>query len=158
VCGITAAARLDQAPVEGVPDQFGAAARAELLLDVGAVGLHGSHADEELLGDLGVGVAEGDQAQNVGLALAQVLAAAIRFGSEAGAERGLKIGLAGGGPPHRLYQLVVRRLLEYVSEHAELQRLPREGGLFLHRGRRSSSRETPPAARGSPSGSPVLAC
>jgi uncharacterized protein YbcI len=53
---------LDQAPLDRVADQLRAGAEAELLLDVGTVGFHRADAEVELLGDLVVGVAEGDQA------------------------------------------------------------------------------------------------
>ena len=62
--------------LQRVADQLGPAGEPQLLLDVGTVALHGADADVELLGHLGVGVAEGDQAQYVALAVAQLVALA----------------------------------------------------------------------------------
>src|SRR5688572_22587105 len=59
---------LDELVLEGVLDELGAARSAQLLLDVGPVGLDGPHGEVELAGDLGVGVAERDAAQHVALA------------------------------------------------------------------------------------------
>ena len=59
---------VDQAVLERVAGQLGPAVEAELLLDVGAVGLHRADAERELLGDLAVGVAERHQPQHLGLA------------------------------------------------------------------------------------------
>ena len=59
----------DKAAFEGVADELGPRRHAQLLLDVRAVGLDRAHAQVELAGDLGVGVAERDQPQHVELAL-----------------------------------------------------------------------------------------
>ena len=56
---------------EGVAHELGAGGAAQLLLDVRAVGLDGPHAEEQLLGDLRVRVAERDEPQDVDLALGQ---------------------------------------------------------------------------------------
>jgi len=55
---------VDEAVLEGVLDELGAARAAQLLLDVRAVGLDGPHGQVELAGDLGVGVTERDAAQH----------------------------------------------------------------------------------------------
>ena len=59
--------------VERVTHQLRPGRAAGLLLDVRAVRLDRAHAEVELSGDLGVGVAEGDQAQDLELALGQVV-------------------------------------------------------------------------------------
>ena len=89
--------------LERVADQLGALGEVKLLLDVGAVGLDGPHADEELLGDLAVGVAEGDEAQDLELAIGEVVRAAS---AGSAARRAPEIGLEvcpalrrPGGPP-----------------------------------------------------------
>ena len=51
-------------PLDGVLDQFAAAAEGEFLLDVGLVGLHGLYAEVEFLGDLPGGTAFPDQAKD----------------------------------------------------------------------------------------------
>ena len=67
---------------------------AQLLLDVRAVGLDGARREVQLLGDLGVGVAERDQPQDLELALGQVVgrAGAARRGCAASCapSRGLR--------------------------------------------------------------------
>ena len=64
---------LEHAALERVADQLGALRHAELLLDVRAVRLDRANADHELLSDLGVGVAERDQPQDLRLALAELV-------------------------------------------------------------------------------------
>src|SRR6476619_1574774 len=62
--GTSWAMRLDDAFLQGQAGQVGAAAAAALIADPVQVGAHGADADEELLGDLGVGPSlghEGDQ-------------------------------------------------------------------------------------------------
>jgi len=46
---------------------------AQLAIDALAVGAHGAHSNDQLVGDLGVGQAAGQQAQNRQLALAERL-------------------------------------------------------------------------------------
>ena len=58
----------DQPLIERVARQLGPGAEAELLLDMGPVGLDRADAEVELLADLAVGVAESHQAQDLGLA------------------------------------------------------------------------------------------
>ncbi len=60
---------VQQAVLERVADEFGAGAEAQLLHDVRTVRLGSAHRDEELVGDLLVGVSEGQQAQDVALAV-----------------------------------------------------------------------------------------
>ena len=97
--------------------------------------LDGAHRQEQLLGDLGVGVAERDQPQHLDLALGEVVGRPGRRGSAAmrAPSRGFRYVLAGGGAAHRLDQLVVGGLLEHVAERAGAERLARERGLLLHR-------------------------
>ena len=52
---------LDEFVVERVTDQLGTGGAPDLLLDVGAMRLHGANAQIELAGDLTVGVSESDQ-------------------------------------------------------------------------------------------------
>src|SRR5262245_2717760 len=59
---------LDEAGLVGEHDGLDPVAEAELLEDVGDVGLDGCLADEELLPDLVVGQAAGDEPQNIPLA------------------------------------------------------------------------------------------
>src|ERR1700748_718458 len=53
--GMSGAMRLDDAFLQGQAGQVGAAAAAALVADPVQVSTHGTDADEELLGDLGVG-------------------------------------------------------------------------------------------------------
>ena len=64
---------VDQAALDRVADELGAGRHRQLLLDVRAVGLDGAHAQVELLGDLVVRVAERDQAENLELALREIV-------------------------------------------------------------------------------------
>ncbi len=59
--------------VEREADEVGAARQAQLVLDVGAMRLDRAEADVQHPGDLGVGVAERGEAQDVGLAGREVL-------------------------------------------------------------------------------------
>src|SRR6478752_4831802 len=59
-----ASSGVDEPVGERVARQLGAAGEAELLLDVGAVGLDGADAEGELLADLAIGVAESHQLEN----------------------------------------------------------------------------------------------
>src|SRR6478736_1319979 len=59
--GTSWAMRLDDAFLQGQAGQVGAAAAAALVADPVQVSAHGADADEELLGDLGVGPALGDE-------------------------------------------------------------------------------------------------
>ena len=73
--------------------ELGAAGAPDLLLDVRAVRLDRAHAQVELPGDLGVGVAERDLPQDLDLALGEVIgrAGGLRGrGCEARAQRGLR--------------------------------------------------------------------
>ena len=63
----------DQLMVERVAHQLRARRPARLALDVRAVRLDRAHAEVELLADLGVRVAERDQAQDLELALGEVV-------------------------------------------------------------------------------------
>lgn len=60
---------LDQLVLKRVAHQLRARAQAQLLLDVGPVGLDGAHREVELLGDLSVGMPERDHPQHLDLAL-----------------------------------------------------------------------------------------
>ena len=63
-------ALVDEPEPPHVGGDLGARGEAELFDGAGAVGLDGALGDVQLLGDLGVGVAEGDQADDLALALA----------------------------------------------------------------------------------------
>ena len=56
-----------------------------------------------------------------------------RRGGDLRAEPRVEVGVAGGGEPDRLQQLLVGGLLEHEAERAGLQRLAGEGGVVLHR-------------------------
>src|SRR4051794_6349497 len=90
---------VEEAVVERVADEFGAGGAAELLLDVGAVGLDGAGGEEQLAGDLGVGGAEGDQAQDFELAVAEVVGRA--GGGGGGGGRGGVVGVVARRAPSR---------------------------------------------------------
>ena len=62
-----------QAAVERVAHELGAARAAQLALQTGAVRLHRAHREVQLCGDLGVGVAQGEEPQDVELALGEVV-------------------------------------------------------------------------------------
>ena len=79
--------------LERVAHELRALRHAQLLLDVRAMRLDRANADHELLGDLGVGVAERDQPQDLELANAEVVRWAGRLGREPRAQVRLEIGL-----------------------------------------------------------------
>ena len=60
---------VEEPVIERVAHELGARRPAELLLDVGAMGLDRAHRQEELLADLGVRVTERDEPQHLGLAI-----------------------------------------------------------------------------------------
>ena len=66
-------ADLDDAALEGVAHEIGPRREAQLVEDVAAVGLDGADAQEELTRDLLIRVAERDEAQDLALALGQVV-------------------------------------------------------------------------------------
>ena len=124
---------LDQPAIDRVANELCAIREAELLLDVRAVRLDRADAEVELLGDLVVGVAQRDQAQNLQLTVGEVVGRrGLRLRREPRAQLGLKIGLADRRHSHRLDKLLAGRLLEDVGEDAGLQRLAGEGRLVLH--------------------------
>ena len=98
------------------------------------MGLHRAHRQVQLLRDLSVGVPERDQAQNIDLALGEVVGS-TRGGlrGQARTQAGIEVLLAARCPTDGLDELLIGRLLEYVSDRARRQRLPREGGFLLHR-------------------------
>ena len=107
--------------------------------------------------------APGDRVDAVageGRADGQLVAAGIgRDGGEAGAERGVDVGAAGGGGAHRVDELVVRGLLEHEAARAAAQRGARELGVVVLRHARPRRRPAPPrAGRGSRAGSAGRAC
>ena len=69
--GPTLAGGSEQAPVRGPPGQLVARGQLELAQHAGHVGLDGLDRDEQLLGDLLVGVATGDQPHHLPLALGE---------------------------------------------------------------------------------------
>ena len=90
----------------------------------------------ELLGDLGVRVAERDQPQDLDLALGEVVRRPRglgRRGGECSAEPRVEVGAALGHPPHGVDELVVGGLLEHVAGGAGAQRPARELRVLLHR-------------------------
>jgi hypothetical protein len=97
------------------------------------VRLHGSHAEEEVVGDLGVGVPERDHAQDLDLTLGQIVGGLVLSRCKARPELGLQVGPALRGHPHRGHQLLVDGVLEDVALHPQLHGLARERGLGLHR-------------------------
>ncbi len=98
------------------------------------MGFDRAHRDVQLRGDLGVGMPERDQAQNVDLALRQVVRRPWRrLCRQARPESRVQVALAGRREPHRLDQLAVGGLLEDVGGRAGRHRLTRVGGLLLHR-------------------------
>src|SRR5918998_4684675 len=78
---------------------LGAVVRAELAVDVARVGLDGAHGDEEVSGDLRVGLARGEEAQHLQLSRAQRL---VETPGLAGSRRrSFALGL--GGSARRLW-------------------------------------------------------
>ena len=125
----------DQLVVERVATSSARVRAARLVLDVRAVRLDRADAEVELLADLRVRVAERDQAQDLELALGEVVGrpGGRRRGGEPGAELGVEVGPALRGRADRLHELGVGGLLEHVAARAGLQRLARERGVVLHR-------------------------
>src|SRR5688572_33331749 len=64
---------IDQTALDRVANQLRSAREPELLLDVCAVRLDGADAEIEPLGDLVVRMAQGDQAQDLHLAVGEVV-------------------------------------------------------------------------------------
>ena len=127
--------RFDEPVVQRVAHELGAGGAVELLLDVGAMRLDGTHREEELLGDLGVGVAQGDEPQDLDLALGEVVRRPRRLrrrGGEHRAQARIEVRAALGHPPHGVDELVVGGLLEHVAGRARTQRPPRELRVLLH--------------------------
>jgi hypothetical protein len=62
-----------EAVLERILDQLGAGGDLELALDACTMGLDRAYAQEELGGYLAIRVAEGDEPQNLDLALAQAV-------------------------------------------------------------------------------------
>jgi hypothetical protein len=77
-------------------------------------------------------VAESDEAEDLELALGQVVRSVGRLGGQPGSQVRLEVRAALGGETHRLDELGVGSLLEDVAQHAGLHGLAREGGLGLH--------------------------
>ena len=139
-------------------DQLRTRLDPELLEQLGAVDLDRPHAEEEVLTDLAVGVAERQQAQQFALALAQPFQ---RVGLELGqrpAQLGVDVGAASGRDPDRLGQLALGGLLEHVAGGAGAEQVARPARVVLHRehddrGRRGRSPAGPGCpARGSAPG------
>lgn len=63
------ARRVEQVGLPGQAHQLGSLTDAELLIDVGSVGLDGADRHEELVGDLRVGETKGDEPQHFDLAI-----------------------------------------------------------------------------------------
>src|SRR5918911_5499182 len=70
--GIRKGSMRQQAGADGVADEGGSAAEAELFHEAAFVALDRLDREAEAVGDLLVGVAEGDQAEDLDLALAEV--------------------------------------------------------------------------------------
>src|SRR5262249_50799142 len=74
----------EQSATDGVFDELSAAVQVELVHDVSAVGVNGLGANREPFGDLVVGVAFGDELQDLALALGQrAVAVALLAGAYA---------------------------------------------------------------------------
>src|SRR5689334_6072613 len=88
----TSGSSSDEACVERIANELGARGQPQLLLDMSAVRFHGSHAQEELLGDLAVRVPERDELEHLALPVAQVVALLRRrvLGRDAGTQLRVK--------------------------------------------------------------------
>ena len=64
---------MQQAALERVAHELGAARAAQLALQMCAVRLHRAHRELQLCGDLGVGVAQGEESQDLDLALGELV-------------------------------------------------------------------------------------
>jgi hypothetical protein len=81
--------------LERVAHELGARAATQLVLDVRPVYLDRPCGEEELLADLGVGVAEREQSQHFDLAIREVIRRPCRFARQPGegsAEPGIEVG------------------------------------------------------------------
>src|SRR3954454_736687 len=126
----------DEPVLERVVHELGAGGQPDLLLDVRAVRLDRAHAQVQLPGDLRVRVAEGDQPEDLDLALGQVVGRAGGLGRrcrDAGAELRVQERAAARGGAHGLHELLVGGLLEDVAARPGLEGLARERGVLLHR-------------------------
>ena len=123
----------DHAVLERVSHQVRARAEPELLLYVRAVSFDRAYREEQLLGNLGVGVAERDQAQHLHLALGQAAGRSPRrLGGDPRAEPGVQIAVPSSRAPDCLDQFGVGGVLQYISEDARGERLTGIGRLVLH--------------------------
>ena len=126
----------------GLADQVGGGARAQLLHDVGAMGLNGAHADLKLLGNLAVHASFRNQLQNFPFARAEGLESFAAFfivsvpGEGAGRPR--KHGFAGQPAAHGIEDRIRVRRLQSVAVGAGVDRVlmavgrvPNSAGLGL---------------------------
>src|SRR3990172_5978372 len=120
----------DEALAQGVADEVGAVLGVELGHDVGAVRLDGLDADVELLGDLLVGGALGDELEHLALAggeevVADAAGVALQLpevvGEVAVADAGAEVGVAAMDGLDAEQELVYLRLLDDVAVGAGLQ-------------------------------------
>src|SRR5215211_4593484 len=120
---------VEHAALERVAHELGAGRDPELLHDVGPVRLDRAHREVELTRDLLVRVTEGEQTEDLVLALRE----GILGRDEPGAERWVDIALPGGHLPDGGDELGVRRLLEDIAAGPCRERLSHVGGVVLHR-------------------------
>src|SRR4051794_31076037 len=84
---VSRGARFDESGLVGVDDGLCSVAEVEFGVDACDVGLDGRVADDELRGDLGVGVAAGDELEYLELARGEFLqAGGVRVGRGGAAE------------------------------------------------------------------------
>ena len=122
--GAGASPSLGEEPgVERGPHEPRAGRHAQLGHHVGAVALDGPHAHDQLLGDLLVRVAQGEQAQHLALALGQLVdrAGRRRGRRERGAERRVDVPLAGRHRADGAHEVLVRRRLRQVAVGAGVE-------------------------------------
>src|SRR4051794_4631499 len=114
-----------EAGLVGVDDGLGSVAEVELGEEVGDVGLDGRFADDELGGDLGVGVAAGDEFEHLELARGQFLqAGGVGVGHRGAAEEALDQPAGDRGREQGSPATTVRMAATSCSGGASLSRKP----------------------------------
>ena len=136
-------AGLDDAVVDREPDQVRARLEAESPQQFRPVDLDRPNAEEELLADLAIGVAERQQPQQFALALAQVVQRVRLESGHRRAELGVDVGAAAGRGSDRLGQVALGSLLEDIPGGAGAEQVAGPSRVALHRQDHDRGRGSP---------------
>ena len=131
----------DEAFADGVFDEFGAVVEVELLHEVGAVGFDGFDGDDELLGDLAVGEAVGDEGEDFAFAFGEAVEAVAGFAfggalhvvaEDVAGDGGGEVGFAGGGGADAFDKFFGGGVLENVAAAAGAEDFVEVGVIVVH--------------------------